>query len=157
MKECSSCNVTKNFSDFYKMEKMKDGYLNKCKECVKSRVKKHRHENVESIQAYEKSRSSLSHRVEARAIYQKTEKGIQAVRRAKIAYAERNPMIKASHVIVGAAIKNGTLKKPSTCSCCGASKKVEGHHDDYTRPLDVRWLCSTCHKAWHREHDPIYK
>lgn len=157
MKVCSSCNVEKNLSDFYKMERMKDGHLNKCKECVKSRVKKHRDENIESIRSYDKTRSRLQHRVIARAEYAKTDAGKVAIAKAKSNYRDRNPMIRASHVIVGNAVRDGRLKKPSICSCCGSSKNIEGHHDDYTRPLDVRWLCSKCHKDWHKNHEPIYK
>ena len=36
------------------------------------------------------------------------------------------------------------------CEVCGSSW-AEAHHEDYTRPLDVRWLCRPHHLAWHRE------
>lgn len=53
-----------------------------------------------------------------------------------------------AHKVVGNAVKDGRLvKKP--CECCG-NEKAEAHHDDYSKPLDVRWLCRTCHKKHHR-------
>lgn len=48
------------------------------------------------------------------------------------------------------AIRRGELRRPGTCSKCGASGKIHGHHPDYSRPLDVVWLCVNCHWAEHR-------
>jgi hypothetical protein len=39
---------------------------------------------------------------------------------------------------------------PEPCNVCGETESVQGHHDDYTRPLEVRWLCRRCHAAVHR-------
>jgi hypothetical protein len=56
----------------------------------------------------------------------------------------------ASHLpaqkIAAKAIRKGTLIR-QPCEVCGAAK-TEAHHDDYSRPLDVRWLC----KSHHRQH-----
>jgi len=46
------------------------------------------------------------------------------------------------------AIRSGKLSRRN-CEKCGADK-TEAHHDDYSKPLDVRWLCKTCHGAVHR-------
>lgn len=53
------------------------------------------------------------------------------------------------------AIKNGTLI-PSPCEVCGRGQ-AEAHHDDYNKPLEIRWLCQDCHKEWHKNNTPIYK
>ena len=42
--------------------------------------------------------------------------------------------------------------KKQPCEMCG-NENVEAHHDDYNRPLEVRWLCFNCHRKWHKEHD----
>ena len=47
------------------------------------------------------------------------------------------------------AVKTGALIRPGSCSACGRQCKPHGHHDDYTRKLDVQWLCAHCHKAAH--------
>jgi hypothetical protein len=47
------------------------------------------------------------------------------------------------------AMKTGRLER-KPCEVCG-DKRVEGHHDDYNKPLDVRWLCRKHHSEAHRE------
>lgn len=51
------------------------------------------------------------------------------------------------------AIKSGKLIKKS-CEVCG-NEKVQAHHDDYNKPLEIRWLCRRCHSEWHRKNSPI--
>ena len=53
---------------------------------------------------------------------------------------------------VARALRDGVLVRPAACSACGNPGRVDGHHDDYAKPLDVRWLCASCHRAWHSEH-----
>lgn len=49
------------------------------------------------------------------------------------------------------AVRLGNLKK-QPCEKCG-TEKAQMHHDDYDKPLDVRWLCAKCHRAHHDEMD----
>lgn len=36
-------------------------------------------------------------------------------------------------------------------------KRVEAHHSDYSKPLDVDWLCKEHHALWHRYNVPHNK
>jgi hypothetical protein len=47
------------------------------------------------------------------------------------------------------AIKTGKLIKPTKCSDCNEEKFLQGHHEDYSKPLNLIWLCTTCH---HKKH-----
>lgn len=47
------------------------------------------------------------------------------------------------------AVKSGKIKKPLFCYCCGSERVLQGHHADYKKPLDVMWLCSSCHGFLH--------
>jgi hypothetical protein len=47
------------------------------------------------------------------------------------------------------AVRRGKVVRPAHCSLCGIACKPHGHHDDYTKRLDVRWLCARCHKNVH--------
>ncbi len=156
MKLCRECNVQKTLNEFYKHAAMSDGHLNKCISCVKTRVNKHRENNLEALREYDRKRSNEPHRVEARKAYQQTDSGKLAKRKANHAYLKRSPMVYAAHVIASNAMRDGKLIPASCCSVCGSVEKIEGHHDDYTKPMDVRWLCEKCHKSWHKTNKPIY-
>ncbi|MBA7587979.1 hypothetical protein ES708_30027 [subsurface metagenome] len=47
------------------------------------------------------------------------------------------------------ALKIGKIFKPQFCQICGKERKLSGHHEDYTKPLEVLWVCSSCHKLKH--------
>ncbi len=52
------------------------------------------------------------------------------------------------------AIKEGKVSR-LPCEVCGG-EPAEAHHDDYNKPLDVRWLCKKCHTEWHKYNKPKY-
>lgn len=52
--------------------------------------------------------------------------------------------------LVNYAVKTGALIKPKHCERC-KDKKVEGHHEDYSKPLEVMWLCRKHHYERHGE------
>lgn len=55
---------------------------------------------------------------------------------------------RSAHLMVTGAICGGYLvKKP--CEVCGKINGVDAHHDDYNKPLDVRWLCRLHHMQHH--------
>lgn len=60
------------------------------------------------------------------------------------------PEQRKAHLKVQNAIKRGRLVK-QPCERCGTIKNVQAHHEDYTKPLDVMWLCAKHHKERHRE------
>lgn len=63
-------------------------------------------------------------------------------------YCEKNPEKVKAHRILNYHIKLGKIKR-SGCQVCGISINVCGHHDDYSKPLEVKWLCPQHHKEIH--------
>lgn len=55
-----------------------------------------------------------------------------------------------AHDAVRSATKRGLLVR-QPCEVCGDTK-AEAHHCDYSKPLDVMWLCRLHHKKWHGKH-----
>lgn len=148
-KVCFKCGIEKPLSEFYKHKQMADGHLNKCKSCNKSDVQKNYRKNIDHYKLYDSVRN------EERRDYIK-EKNDRYRENNQIdrtgstrKYKEIHPERRAAHVKVGNAIRDGKLTK-QPCEICGI-EKVEAHHEDYSKPLDVMWLCKRCHEDWHIE------
>jgi hypothetical protein len=148
MKTCKTCSKDKPLSSFYVHKAMLDGHLNICKDCTKARVSKHRALNIDSVRAYDKQRAMKPERVNARKEYAKTEAGKKSHAKALINYREKHTDRYFAHQVFSNAIKDGKVEK-LPCFICG-DNKVEGHHPDYSRPLDVVWLCNKHHREAHK-------
>lgn len=135
-KKCFKCNQEKPLAEFYVHKAMADGYLNKCKECAKNDVAKHRIDNIERIRAYDRERAKHPDRIKA---------NVEITRQWRAEDKRRQ----YAHGQVSKAIKKGTLVRMPCVKC--ADPKSEAHHEDYDKPLDVVWLCSICHHQRHQE------
>lgn len=47
------------------------------------------------------------------------------------------------------ALRRGDMVRPTQCGQCQKTAKIHAHHPDYTKPLNVLWLCVSCHKLTH--------
>ena len=104
-------------------------------------------QTIEERRAYEKKRNQLPHRKAQRKEYQNnTEQGKQAHARAVTKYRSKHSEKYKATTAVGTAIRYGQLVKPKECEGCGEVLPLEGHHEDYSKPLEVVWLCNTCHR-----------
>lgn len=66
----------------------------------------------------------------------------------QLAWKEKNKEKLQAHSKLWNALKSGEVTK-TECIICGDNKS-EGHHPDYSRPLDVVWLCRKHHKETHQ-------
>jgi hypothetical protein len=152
MKKCMKCGEVKPVDQFYRHKRMADGRLSKCKTCTKRDVRENRARKIEYYREFDRARSNLPHRVEARAAYSQTPEGKEALRRGSKAWGKRNPIKKAASVAVNNAVRDGRMTR-QPCEVCGLAK-AQAHHCDYSKPMDVRWLCSTHHAEWHKHNTP---
>ena len=133
MKKCTKCGIEKEKGLFQNRKASHDGLTASCKACLK---------------LYDDSRLNDPKRMKARRDYQKTEKGRAAHSKASNKWLESNQIKRAAHIMVGNAIRDEKLFKMSCEKCSGL--KVNAHHDDYAKPLEVRWLCDRHHSEWHK-------
>lgn len=142
---------------FYKHKQMADGHLNKCKDCTKNDVHKHRSENLDRIQEYDRNRPNKVERAKKQGIYHSFGKGRDIANKSNKKYRELNPLRYKANCSVSNAIRDKRLFRPEYCSNCSKKCKPHGHHDDYTKPLDVRWLCVKCHNDFHKDAREILR
>lgn len=133
-KNCFKCKERKSLSEFYRHKQMADGHLGKCKKCQKKDSTKHRWANIDKVRRYDRERALQPDRLENH--IKQTKK-----------YRKKFPLRYKATRLLNNAVRDGKLVRPKKCSVCKeAGRQIEAHHDDYTKPLKVKWVCSICHK-----------
>ena len=64
----------------------------------------------------------------------------------KLIQKQRYPERVRAREIVSTAIRRGKIVRGEFCEICGRTIKVQAHHEDYSKPLEIVWLCSKCHR-----------
>ena len=143
MKTCFKCGQSKPLAEFYAHPKCRQGTLNKCKECAKIDAGLHYQKQMQDPAWIAKERERQRIKERARRASGK----VVSDQAAKIRWAKRNPHKTRAQYLARIAVLNGKIAK-LPCQVCG-NAAVQGHHDDYARPLDVRWLCVRHHAEHH--------
>lgn len=145
---CKLCHMERNARDFYATNK------SRCIECCKAAARKYRAENLEYVKEYDRNRPNRDERREGnKARYRKTVAdpvGRQRTFETLKLWQMRNGEKRKAHILVGNAIRDGRLVR-QPCERCGGDENIHAHHEDYSKPLDVTWLCNPCHAQRHRE------
>jgi len=148
-KKCGKCNEVKDVSLFCKSTNRPNGcgYINLCKQCRsiynKQYYSSHMGEHAEYRRNYYIINRTLIKK-NRREYYLKNKDMIFLYLEK---YYRENPLVRKAHARVQKAIIRGTLV-PQLCEFC-KEEKIQAHHEDYTKPLDVWWLCSSCHQILH--------
>lgn len=124
---CLACNEVKSVDGFY-AQTGGDGLMNRCKDCHKAAVRQRRRLN-DDVRTYDRARGN---RLRPGYIRE---------------YREAHPDAYHAHTAVGNAVRAGRLVKEPCLFC--SEVKVQAHHRDYSKPLDVVWLCTKCHRRLH--------
>lgn len=135
-KKCFRCEKIKSIELFYRHPEMPDGHLGKCKLCTKKDVNE-RYYNPESrlkIKEYEIKRFKDPNRKEKIRLYQQ---------KRRLTHKGKNRARSAIYNAIG----DGRLVR-LPCEVCG-NPKSQGHHTDYRKLLDVKWLCFKHHREAH--------
>ena len=133
-KRCPDCAQTKPTEEFHKNRSGPGGRESYCKICRNKRSRDFKNKNKDLISAGDKA-------------WRESERGRETKRALQEGYRRRHPEKIRAHNILNTALRDGKISK-DPCFFCG-TEKVQGHHHDYSKPLDVTWLCSQCHSKFH--------
>jgi hypothetical protein len=77
-------------------------------------------------------------------------------RKRRWASANRYPVKESARRELRNALKRGDILRPEKCETCGTKAvrsdgvtAIQGHHHNYSKPLNVEWLCPSCHREVH--------
>lgn len=154
-KTCRECGEEKDLSLFLAQTRMAGGYLNQCKQCIATSKKTWVVRNRDKVRAYfnkynrtSKGRAAQKrHYAKLKATPRYAEKLVERNR----ARALKHPIKIAARITVRQAKYHGELSSSEKCSQCQSGENIHGHHEDYTKPLDIEWLCGDCHGLRHQE------
>lgn len=132
-KVCNKCEVEKSINDFYNRSASKDGKAYTCKKCVYNVARQWRKVNAVIYKKHLTNWKKKNH-----------ERYLELQRKSQKNYYKNNPEKVKAHAEVQSAIKNGKMARHA-CEVCGNTVS-EAHHHDYSKPLDVWWLCKKHHK-----------
>lgn len=85
--------------------------------------------------------------------YNQTPIGRVTCKKAMVNHRKKYPERRRAHVKLQQAVRLGVLKKPNCCvvDSSDCSDRLEAHHEDYSKPLQVIWLCSVHHNWVHNQ------
>jgi hypothetical protein len=140
---CAKCKQEEE--EFYNGDKT-------CKGCRREYARQKYEQNMQNPEWVAKERKRTRERNIRLGYWQKykenrTREQQNRVNEYRYRFRRNNPDKARAHQMVGRAIKNGKLKK-EPCVICGATT-AEAHHDDYSKPLEVIWLCRKHHAEIH--------
>ena len=167
MKTCARCGVGKELDEFQRDRSRKDGRQNYCRKCRYEVASLYRQtpRGREARRAYRQTPNGREARREADRRYEQTPQRREAKRKYRQTPAGRevrrefhrryrqNPDHRPSilaRLALNKAVYAGEVARGS-CAHCGTTSRIEAHHPDYSKPLDVVWLCRFHHRELHNK------
>lgn len=154
-KVCTSCAESKPIDDFYfHRRKNRNPYrVSVCKACHHQMTQAWRSKHVDAARTSNRNYAERNADKIAAKSRRQRELIPEIVAGWKERYRQNNPQKIRAKNIVSAAKASGKLV-PGNCADCG-NLKTEAHHEDYSKPLEVIWLCHRCHMKRHRKHADV--
>ena len=139
MKFCSGCDRMLFRSGFWKNKRRYDGLQSLCKSCLGAVNRKWKQTKEGKVSV----RKTNQRGVDSRKRYAQTEKGKVALRKAAINYRNKFPERERAHW------KTQYVPVRGVCERCRKRTAECKHHPDYSQPMLIEMLCTSCHREVH--------
>ena len=135
---CQSCGKAKPDDEFGFRDKAHGIRQKRCRACFSE---------------YNRARYEASREETKKRVYEYKASNPEKVLKTRLATCLKNPTHVNAYRVIEAAVKAGELEKSEKCQVCGVvpTTRIEAHHEDYSKPLEVTWCCPVCHDALDRE------
>lgn len=154
---CRTCGETKPYSEFYPRQIVKDMSHGECKDCTCLKVRMNRNKNIDQYRSYDRKRYREDDDRKARCIAMgnKTPMGKRVADERERRLAD--PQKYKARLAVRNGLRDGKIRRGEHCFFCNAQEKLQAHHHDYSKPLDVFWLCPKCHGKLHTINGDLHR
>ena len=129
--QCSACHRVLPLDNFSFDRRVRSGRQKRCRECTVVYLRQYRKAKRDLLAQKDRERSQRPER--------KRQQAKADARRRQVAAHKINARKR-----VHRALRKGAITRQA-CRFCG-SVHVQAHHEDYSRPLDVVWVCQQCHR-----------
>lgn len=139
---CTTCGLSLPLDRFYVKDKRTGRLTARCKKCDNEASRAYRaktpltdDQRAEIRARQQKLRDEWRKDPEWRARRRRNHKKVR----------ERYPDRMYANNALAGAVRRGQVVRPSSCSQCDNTRDIQAHHEDYSKPLEVIWLCRDCH------------
>lgn len=150
LKLCSKCKTEKPLTEFSKNKNNKDGHSYWCRDCRRQMTRDKEQLNPEETNArkrlWDKENADKVKEIKAKSYLNRKEKNLTYQR------STYGTIKRSARQYFFNALRRGEVIKPDRCSSCGSSIKIEAHHTNYNKPLEVVWLCRVCHASLRKKY-----
>lgn len=151
MKHCAACNMEHDVSAFGPDKRASDGLRSSCQESRNAVQRKGWSADPDRYYLRHKRRASERYHTDEEFRRRRLVQVRGSKSKRKTYYVETDLTKRRARNRLRMAVYRGTILRPANCQQCGAAKPLQGHHTDYTKWDDVRWLCAQCHSDEHRQ------
>lgn len=132
-KICPDCGIEKLLSEYFTSKANRNSvwYSKRCKPCHNAFCREYR--------------QTEKHK-EVHKLWSRSDKGKKVRKNSRARWLQKYKENRIAHSAVSNAIRDGRLER-QPCQIC--ENTGEAHHENHSRPFDIKWLCKTHHAEFH--------